>query len=110
MAEDTPSGDLLFEVPTPLGFRVRVTHTYWEVIITVKHPIMVGREDDVQETLKNPIEIRESRSDPSVYLFYKTERTGRWVCAVTRQLDSEGFLITTSPTDSIKEGRRIWPK
>ena len=54
MTEDTLTGDLLFEVLTPLGFRVRVTRTYWELIITVKHPVMAGREDDVQETLKNP--------------------------------------------------------
>jgi hypothetical protein len=37
--------DLFFEVMTPLGFRVRVTHAYWELIITIKHPVMAGRED-----------------------------------------------------------------
>ncbi len=57
MTEDTLTSDLLFDVLTPLGFRVRVTRTYWELIITVKHP-----------------------------------------------------LITTYPTDAIKEGVRIWHK
>jgi hypothetical protein len=110
MTEDTLTGDLLFEIFTPLGFRVRVTRAYWELIITVKHPAMAGREDDVQDTLKNPTEIRVSKSDPKVYLFYKPERIGRWVCAVTKRLDGEGFLITTYLTDAIKEGERIWPK
>ncbi len=110
MAVDTPTGDLLFQVLTPLGFHVRVTRSYWELIITVKHPIMAGREADVQETLTSPSEIRISKSDPNVYLFYKPERIGRWVCAVTKRFDDEGFLITTYPTDAIKEGRRIWPK
>ena len=102
--------DLLFEALTPLGFRVRVSRPYWHLIITIKHPAMASRELDVKDTLENPDEIRLSRSDPDVYLFYSSERRGRWVCAVARQLNGDGFLITTYPTDAIKEGVRIWPK
>lgn len=100
----------LFNVLTPLGFQVHVTHAYWELITTIKHPIMAGHEADVKETLQNPDEIRLSKSDAQVYLFYKTKETGRWVCAVTKRLDDTGFLITTYPTDAIKEGERIWHK
>lgn len=110
MAEEIPPSDLVFEVLTPLGFRVRVTRSYWELIVTVKHPVMAGREGDVKETLHNPEEVRQSKSDPNVYLFYKPERIGRWVCAVVRRLDGDGYLITTYRTDAVKEGRRIWPK
>jgi hypothetical protein len=108
---ETPSPDeLLFEVLTPLGFRVRVTRSYWELIITVKHPVMAGRENDVKDTLQNPSEIRQSKSDPAVYLFYKPERIGRWVCVVAKRLDGEGFLITAYPTEAIKEGELVWHK
>ena len=100
--------EMLFEVLTPLGFRVHVTAEYWQVIVTIKHPAMLGREADVEEALRNPDEIRLSKTDPSVYLFYKPERIGRWVCAVTKRLDGEGFLITAYPTDAVKEGERIW--
>lgn len=34
---------------------------------------MAGRETDVEETLKDPDEIRLSRSDAQVYLFYKED-------------------------------------
>jgi len=102
--------DLLFQVLTPLNFSVRVTRSYWEYIVTVKHPVMAGREDEVKEALQNPDEIRVSRSDPNVCLFYKSKKINRWVCAVTKRLNSEGFLITTYPTDAIKEGTKIWPK
>ena len=102
--------EVLFEVDTPLGFRVRVTVEYWDVIVTIKHPVMAEREGDVREALKNPDEIRLSRKDPNVYLFYKPERIGRWVCAVTKRLNGEGFLITTYPTDAIKEGELVWHK
>jgi hypothetical protein len=101
--------DIHFEVLTPLGFSMRVTRSYWELIITVKHPVMAGRESDVQATLQNPDEIRVSQNDSAVYLFYKAERDKRWVCAVAKRLNGDGFLITTFPTDAIKEGVRIWP-
>ncbi len=110
MINNSATEDLVFEVITPLGFTVRVTRAYWELIVTMKHPIMSGHESDVIETLLNPNEIRVSRSDPAVYLFYKSQRASRWFCAVAKRLDSKGFLITTYPTDSIKEGEHIWPK
>ena len=104
------SDELLFQVHTPLDFSVRVTHSYWEYIVTIKHPVMAGREEDVKDTLQNPTEIRVSRSDSNVYLFYKPEKIGRWICAIAKRLNGEGFLITTYPTDAIKEGMKIWPK
>jgi hypothetical protein len=95
------TGEILWEVTTPLGFRVRVTRQYWEVIITIKHPVMAGREADVQAALASPDEIRQSKSDAGAR---------RWVCAVTRRLNGEGFLITTYLADVVKEGERIWLK
>lgn len=101
--------DLLFEIETPLGFRVRTTVGWWQVIVTVKHPTMAGREDDVRALLGSPDEVRRSRNDPDVYVFYKLERPGRWICAVTRRLDDrEGFLITAYPADAVKIGETIW--
>ena len=102
--------ELLFEVKTPLDFTVRVTVTYWDLIVTIKHPVMAGLESDVKDTLENPEQIRVSRSDPKVFLFYKMQRPGRWICAVAKRLDDEGFLVTGYPTDAIKEEEYIWPK
>lgn len=102
--------EILFEVMTPLGFQVRVTKAYWELIVTIKHPVMAGREEDVKMALAQPDEIRQSKSDEKVFLFYKEEREKRWICAVSKQTGSEGFLITTYPTDAIKEGVQVWHK
>ena len=99
--------DLLFEVSTPLGFPVRDP---WlpEFVVTVKHPVMRERATEVQDVLQSPDEVRQSRSDPAVFLFYRAEIPGRWLCAVAKRLNNDGFLITTYPTDAIKEGERIW--
>lgn len=105
-----PDPELLFEAVTPLGFRVRVTRGRWNLITTVKHPVMAGREDVVRATLERPAQVRQSRSDSEVLLFYRAEKSSRWVCAVTKRAADQGFLITAYPTDAIKEGSQIWPK
>jgi len=67
---------------------------------------MAGHEKDVKETLQNPAEIRQSRSDLAVYLFYRLERAGRWVCAVAKRLDGVGFLIDSFP-HRCDQGRNV---
>ena len=101
--------ELLFEALTPLGFTVRVTRERWRLITTLKHPVMVGREDAVKHTLENPEQVRQSRSDPEVLLFYQGTGENRWVCAVAKHATADGFLITAYPTDAIKEGTQAWP-
>ena len=108
MTDET--NDVIFEAQTPLEFRVRVTSARWDVIVTAKHPVMAGRESLVQSALEAPDEVRESRIDPQVLLFYKAEAPKRWTCAVAKRVAGSAFLITAYPTDAIKEGVRIWPK
>jgi len=71
---------------------------------------MAGREAIVKATLENPDQIRASRSDAEVLLFYHADGSSRWVCAVAKRAAEQGFLITAYPTDAIKEGTQIWPK
>lgn len=102
-------GGLQFEVVTVLGFRVRITRERWSLITTLKHPVMAGREPEVRAALERPDEVRQSPSDPTVLLFYKIQKPGRWICAVVKH-SHDSFVITTYPTDSVKEGTSIWPK
>lgn len=104
------SDAISFEAGTPLGFTVRVTRDYWNIISTIKHPAVRGREDDIAALLENPDEVRRSRTDSSVFLFYRMENVKRWLCAVVKRLNGDGFLITAYPTDSIKEGERLWSR
>jgi len=78
------------------------------MIVETKHPAMRGLESVVQGILENPDQIRMSRKDTRVYLFYGTERPGRWICAVVKKLNGSGFLITAYPTDAVKEGETVW--
>ena len=107
---DSQPKDLLFEEITPLGFYVHVTKSLWKLIVTAKHPVMAGKQTEVQAAIKEPDTIRQSRKDSSFYLFYKLEHFNRWICAVVKRVNGNGFLITTYPTDAIKEGNLLWHK
>jgi hypothetical protein len=110
MLEPSTNDYFVFDVETPLGFWVRTTVSYWHLITTIKHPAIQGRETAVQNTLSNPDTVRLSKTDPNVYLFYRSDGLERWVCAVARRLNGDGFLITAYRTSNIKEGIQIWPK
>ncbi|MBM4257449.1 MAG: DUF4258 domain-containing protein [Deltaproteobacteria bacterium] len=97
----------MFKVLTPLGFSVRCSKEWWAYISTVKHPVLTDRLDNVVTTLTDPTEIRRSIKDPEVLLFYRTV-TPRFVGAVVRKENEEGFLITPYPADSLKKGEVVW--
>ncbi len=98
-----------FAVVCVLGKRVSVTENYWHKIITIKHPSMAGRDAEVQQTLTDADEVRESRSDPLVRLYYR--RYGSLhLCVVVKHLNGSGFIVTTYFTDRIKEGIGLWTK
>jgi hypothetical protein len=102
-------GALAFRIATPLGFTVRCTKTYWNFIVSHKHPIMLGREAEIKIVLADPDEIRRSRKDSNVLLFYRGA-SPRWMCAAVRRENGEGFLITAYPTDTVKAGEQIWKR
>jgi hypothetical protein len=105
----TENQDWLFTVATPLGFSVRVSEAEWTTIL-VKHPDLTNRIEDIKATLASPDEVRQSRRDAAVLLFYRQEAAlARWVVAVTKQREGSGVLITAYRTDAVKEGKRIWP-
>ncbi|RMH32101.1 MAG: DUF4258 domain-containing protein [Nitrospirae bacterium] len=101
--------DTIFEVNTPLGFSVHCTRKYWKFIIEHKHPILCGKEQEVERTLADPDEVRRSRKDYNVLLFYRNW-SPRWLCAVAKQEDTSGFLITAYPANVIKIGDLLWKK
>ncbi len=107
----TGRDDLFFDVTTPLGFRVYTTKTYWEYIISIKHPYIKSMKPDAIATLKNPDFIRQGKSDENVYLFYreiKYHAKNYHMCVVANK--SKEFVITIYITDRIKEGVQIWEK
>lgn len=69
---------------------------------------MKGKEDIVKSALQMPDEIRQSKMDKDVFLYYK--RFDRLYCVVVKHTGKEGFLITAYPVDKVKEGEIVWTK
>jgi hypothetical protein len=95
-----------FEVTSSLGKRIRVSNSYWNFIITIKHPMMAGKEELVKDTLINADEVRRSNKDRSVFIYYKRLK-GRFAAVVCKHLNGEGYIITTYITGKIKIGEVI---
>jgi hypothetical protein len=96
-----------FKISTPLGFTVRTSEEYWQRLL-LKHPDIEELQSLVQLALSTPDEVRRSSRDAGVLLFYKARQEERWVVAVARRLNGDGFLITAYQTDAIKEGEILW--
>jgi hypothetical protein len=98
--------EIYFEVRSSLGKKIRVTKSYWNFIIAIKHPMMSGKEDLVKDALMNADEIRRSNRDKSVFIYYK--RLKRYFIAVVcKHLNGNGYIITTYITDKIKIGEIV---
>jgi hypothetical protein len=80
VSNEQQTGDYLFEVPTPIGFRVHVSRSYWELIVTVKHPVMARRELEVKDALQDPVK------------FAKVGMTLLSICSTSRRAIGGGFV------------------
>jgi hypothetical protein len=102
--------DVLFEVETPIGFKVRLTAERWDTIRLEKHLEMRDRLADTQLTVEHPDEIRQSSYSSEDFLFYRVEGVRQFVCAIARREDGSAFLVTAYTTRRVKRGELLWPK
>ncbi|MFH1856651.1 MAG: DUF4258 domain-containing protein [Candidatus Omnitrophota bacterium] len=100
---------IAFEIKAELGFLIKTTIAYWNVITQIKHPSIQGKEKQVKETLACPSEIRQSKKDKKVYLFYK-KYNSKFLCVVVKIDKKKGFIVTAYYTEKIKEGELKWKK
>ena len=66
---------------------------------------MAGQEDLVKLTLASPEEVRQSKKDTSVHLYYRKSGDD-YCCVVTKHLNGDGFVVTAYMTNKIKIGDR----
>ena len=94
------------------GRNVRLTVERLSHIL--QHQEMVGMEGEIERVLESPAEVRVSRSDDTVHLFYEfyaQTRVGeKWLCVVVKYHPEDAFVVTAYLTDQLKPGDTIWPK
>ena len=79
-----------------------------------EHAEMAGMEAEIERVLQSPSEVRASRSQESVRLFYefymRTRVGGKWLCVVVKYVPDDTFVIIAYLTDSLNAKEKIWPK
>lgn len=80
----------------------------------LRHPEMAGMDGEIVRVLEQPAEVRVSRIDAAVRLFYefyaRTKMGGKWLCVVVKYSPEDAFVITAYLTDTLKPGGIIWPQ
>ena len=80
----------------------------------LEHAEMAGMEAEIERVLQAPSEVRASRSDESVRLFYefyaRTRVGGKWLCVVIKYEPDDAFVITAYLTETVEAGESLWPK
>jgi hypothetical protein len=94
------------------GHLVRLTDERLEHIL--EHAEMAGMDGEIERVLQAPTEVRLSRADDNVRLFYEfygqTRVGGKWLCVVVKCLPDDAFVITAYLTETIKAGEILWPR
>lgn len=105
------------------GKRYRIVHDCFGRVVRltderiahiVQRQEMAGMEAEIDRVLQAPAEVRVSRSDDTVQLFYEfyaqTRVGGKWLCVVVKYAADDAFVVTAYLTDQLKAGETIWPK
>ncbi len=79
----------------------------------LEHPEMANLEAALEETLRDPKLVIQSRSDPNAelsYRFYVGTMVGdKWLCVVVKYAANDAFVVTAYLTDQPKKGEQLWP-
>lgn len=111
MAKGLVREEVLFEVKDILGRQIRTTKTYWLQIREIKHRELKYGIREVKSTLKFPDEIRESVTDPSIFLYTKEVGEYDILVVAVKVLNGQGFIVTVYQTKHYKrKGELVWQK
>ena len=91
------------------GKRIHISENYWAVLSTKKHPSIANMVNEAKLALIDPFEVRRSRQDPTVFLYYR-KLNSKFLCTVAKHLNGDGFIVTVYTTCKIKRGEVLWKK
>ena len=84
------------------------------LIHILEHPEMKGMVPKIEETLRHPYTVIQSKGDTRARLYYRfyfnTTVGDKYLCVVVKFGVRGAFILTAYFTDSIKKGDSVWPK
>ena len=91
------------------GVLIRLTEEQWFHIVE-GHEELIGLRSAVLETVADPDRILEGNSGE--LLAVREHESGHWIVVASRELNSDGFVITaflTSRQGTLERRRQLWP-
>jgi len=97
--------DKVFEVVDKNNRRIHLSRERWKHIIH-DHPEMSRKLDEVEEIVRNPLVIKESKYDESVRHYYKylknLKQKAKYLLVSVKYLNGHGYVITSFYVDKIR--------
>ena len=110
-ALDFESIDSVKVVKDYQGREIRLTDERLSHIL--EHPEMADMETDLEQALREPQFVIQSRTDPTAELSYRffvgTKVGDKWLCVVVKYAAHDAFVVTAYLTDQLKKGTQLWP-
>jgi len=103
---------VLFEVKSYDSKRVKLTRVQWLHIVFF-HPEVESEQGKIEKALKEPeIVVEGATSDTKVCyrMFKATPVSRKYLAVVVKELDGEGFIMTSYFTERIRRGKVLWKK
>ena len=93
------------------GHRLHLTSERRQHILH-EHPELAPYLRRLDEVFAAPDIVKQSRRDPQVYLYYRYEPDvlgGKYLLGVAG-IGQRSFVLTAYVTDTVKEGKQLWPR
>lgn len=90
--------NIIFEITDKTGRKIRLTKKQWSHI-TRKHPQIANYQEEIINTLKNPLKITDYGFDDKVRYYYKylKHKTSpeKYLLVIVKYLNGTGFIISS---------------
>ena len=94
--------EVVFEIIDKTNRKIRLTKKQWSHI-TMKHPDLAGKEEEIKQDLENPDLIAQHKFDENMRNYYKyTKKEKAYLLVAVKYLNGEGFVITSYYMRNIK--------
>ena len=107
-----------YRIQDPRGLEVALAPPRWNRHVTVHHPEMASRLEDVLLVVQDPEVIQLSTYDPDMHLYFRRKAAGfgkfsRLYLEVVVRVDLEsisGQIVTAHFTNALQKGRILWAR
>ena len=96
-------------IESKMGITIRLTDERWSHIVE-EHAEMTGLRNEILETIRNPERI--FIGNESERLAVREQSSGKYLVAIYREDENDGFLITAFMTrriNTLERKQLLWP-